>query len=96
MARLDVSTPEARARKRARALTDLMWHVGAFVLVNAFLWIQDIAAGGGVDYAYWTTIPWGVGLLAHIIAFFYSQRGLEDRKYDQYLKEERERELEHH
>jgi hypothetical protein len=47
----------------------LMTHLAIFVLVNALLWTQDIAAGGGLEYAYWVTIPWGIGLLAHIIAY---------------------------
>ena len=38
-------------------------------IVNAFLWLQDLATGGGLEYAYWTTIPWGIGLLAHAIAY---------------------------
>jgi len=48
---------------------NLMWHIGAYVVVNALLWFQDIAAGGGLEYAYWVTIPWGVGLAAHITAY---------------------------
>ena len=57
MARSDMSTPEARARKRMKDFSSLLWHAGTFVVVNAFLWIQDIVAGGGLEYAYWTTIP---------------------------------------
>jgi apolipoprotein N-acyltransferase len=92
VARTDLSTPEARARQRVKSLTDLLWHIGVFVVVNGFLWIQDIVAGGGVEYAYWTTIPWGFGLLMHVLAFFYSRRGLEERKYQEYLQEERAKE----
>ncbi len=47
----------------------LMTHLAVFVLVNTLLWVQDIAAGGGLEYAYWVTIPWGIGLLAHIVAY---------------------------
>jgi hypothetical protein len=49
-------------------------HGVIFVLVNAFLWLQDIALGGGVDYAYWVTIPWGVGLAAQIVAVSRAER----------------------
>ena len=92
MAKYDLSTPEGRARKRVNDLSSVLWHVGAFVIVNAFLWIVDIAGGGGVEWAYWTTIPWGIGLAFHIAAYFIEERGLEGRKYQQYLAEERERE----
>jgi hypothetical protein len=52
----------------------LIAHAVVFALVNGFLWFQDIAAGGGLEYAYWVTIPWGVGLVAHAIAYL-SSRG---------------------
>ncbi len=44
---------------------DVLAHSAIFVVVNAFLWAQDIAIGGGLDYAYWITIPWGIGLVVH-------------------------------
>ena len=44
-------------------------HGTAFAIVNAFLWLQDIVAGGGLEYAYWPTIPWGIGLIAHALAY---------------------------
>jgi hypothetical protein len=50
-------------------LSNLIWHAGIFVAVNTFIWLQDIALGGGLDYAYWVTIPWGLGLLAHAFAY---------------------------
>jgi hypothetical protein len=61
-----------RVRPAARMdteLSNLVWHAGVFVVVNAFIWLQDIALGGGLDYAYWVTIPWGIGLVTHAIAY---------------------------
>ena len=52
----------------------LLTHIAVFVLVNGILWIQDILAGGGLDYAYWVTIPWGLGLMAHATAYLVSIR----------------------
>lgn len=49
--------------------TDLIAHCTAFVLVNAFVWVQDIALGDGVNYAWWITIPWGIGLATHAITY---------------------------
>lgn len=56
-------------RPQQSEFATVMWHVGFYVVVNAFLWIQDFAAGGGLNYAYWVTIPWGIGLAAHITAY---------------------------
>lgn len=59
--------PAAATRERS-VHADLYAHATAFALVNAFVWIQDVATGGGVDYAYWITIPWAIGLAAHASA----------------------------
>ncbi len=47
---------------------DVLVHTVVFLGVNAFLWVQDIAMGDGLNYAYWVTIPWGIGLVAHAVA----------------------------
>ncbi|MEW6223016.1 MAG: 2TM domain-containing protein [Chloroflexota bacterium] len=58
-----------RVEPTVRPRTELVVHGTAFAIVNAFLWLQDIVAGGGLEYAYWTTIPWGIGLIAHALAY---------------------------
>ena len=64
--------PDEDAHESERA--GLITHIVVFALVNGFLWFQDIAAGGGLEYAYWVTIPWGAGLIAHIVAYISSGR----------------------
>lgn len=54
--------------------SELMWHLGAFLVVNAFVWTQDAVIGGGIDYAYWLTIPWGIGLAIHALTFYLGRR----------------------
>ena len=84
-------TPEARARQRARYLSGLLWHAGAFLIVNAFFWILDLAGGGGLDWAFWITGFWGLALAFHALAYLVDGRGLEERKTQQYLDDERQR-----
>lgn len=55
-------------------VSELTWHIVAFVVVNAFIWFQDIAIGGGVDYAYWITIPWGIGVTIHAVMAYRNHR----------------------
>lgn len=63
------SATGGRTEAKDRPRQELVAHATAFAIVNAFLWLQDIAAGGGLEYAYWTTIPWGIGLIAHALAY---------------------------
>lgn len=92
MKRAKQMTPEERARKRVKDLTGLLWHTAAFVVVNGFLWIQDLVTGGGLEYAYWPTIGWGIGLGFHYAAYFIEERGFQRRAYEKYLAEERQAE----
>ena len=55
---------EAAARS---GMSDVLTHAVIFLVVNAFLWMQDFALGGWLDYAYWITIPWGIGLVIHAV-----------------------------
>lgn len=64
--------PQAHEQQSERAA--LVTHIIVFVLVNAFLWLQDIVADGSLNYAYWATIPWGIGLTAHIVAYVSDRR----------------------
>jgi Na+/melibiose symporter-like transporter len=91
MAQADESTPEARARKRAKSYTGLMWNIGTFLVINAFFWLLDIATGSdGVQWAYWITISWGLALAFHVVACVVGGRGLEERKYQESLADEQQ------
>ncbi len=48
---------------------DLAVHAVVFLLVNAFLWIQNVLVSGTIDYALWVTVPWAIGLGVHLLAF---------------------------
>jgi hypothetical protein len=86
-------TPEEQARRRAKYLSGLIWHAGAFVIVNAFLWTLDLGlARGGPHWAFWITGVWMFGLAFHALAYYVDGRGIEERKIAQYLSESRRRE----
>ena len=82
-------TAEDRARKRAKESIDVMWHVAAYAIVNIFLWFIDIAQGGGLNWAFWPTIGWGIAVVFHVASYVIDDSGVESRKYQQFLAEER-------
>lgn len=84
-------SPEKRARRRAKDLADLMWHIGVFVIINVFLWLLDLLGPGGIDWAYWVTGGWGIGLAFHVLTFFVDGSQFEYRKAQQYLEQDRRR-----
>lgn len=56
-------------------MRDLLVHATVFVIVNAFIWLQDYGMDGTVDYAYLVTLPWGIGLAIHALAYYRSRGG---------------------
>lgn len=83
-------TAEQRARERAKYLSGLIWHAGAFVIINAFFWILDLTVGAaGVQWAFWITLFWGFALAFHALAYIVDGRQLEERKTREYLGDER-------
>ena len=51
--------PVSEARARARYLTGLLWHVGAFVIINGAFWLLDLFVGqSGAQWAFWITAFW--------------------------------------
>lgn len=73
-------------------LSGLLWHAGAFVIINAFVWILDITLGpSGLDRASWVTGVWGFALAFHALAYLIEGRGFEERKSQQYVEEARRR-----
>ncbi len=90
MAEKKTTTAEERARHRAQYLSGLVWHAGAFVIINAFFWILDLAGAGGVNWAFWITIFWGFALAFHALAYYVDGRNLEETKAEQYLQDERQ------
>ena len=92
MDRTTTKTAEERAQERVKNFTDAMWHLATFIIINGFLWTLDIIGGGGVNWAFWVTLSWGIGLAFHLAAYFLDERGFQARRYQRILEEEREKE----
>jgi hypothetical protein len=84
---------ETRARRRTEDVWAFWVHALLFLAVNAWVWAMDITSGGGVEWAYWTTIPWAIGLALHGATVIAELRvfGEEwrERKFEDYLERER-------
>lgn len=88
MAKTETDTAENRAQQRASDYTGVLWHVAVFAIINAFFWLLDIAGGGGVNWAYWITIFWGIALLFHI-AWYVIDISRSGSRYEKFLADER-------
>ena len=84
-------TAEDRARERAKEYVGFMWHLATFVIINLFLWTLDWVTGNGINFAYWVTAAWGVGLAFHAAAYFIDDSRAEERAYQRFLAAEQAR-----
>lgn len=82
---------EVRARRRAKYLSGLIWHAGAYLIINAFFWFLDSQGAGGVNWSIWIAAGWGLALAFHALAYLVDGRQLEDQKTEDYIEEFRTR-----
>jgi MFS family permease len=80
MAEKQSLTDEQLAQKWAKYLTGMLWHVGAFIIINVFFWLLDLLVGQeGLQWAFWITLSWGFALLFHVVAWFIGGRQLDPK-----------------
>ncbi len=78
------------AERRAQYLTGLLWHIGAFLIINGFFWAMDLALGAeGAQWAIWITAIWGFALAFHVLAYLIDGRQVRERTTQKYLGEQR-------
>ena len=74
--------------KRTQEYTGLLWHIATFLIINIFLWAIDLIGGGGLTWAYWITLFWGIALLFHI-AWYFIDVARSGTRYEKFLDDER-------
>ncbi|MGI9615012.1 MAG: 2TM domain-containing protein [Acidimicrobiales bacterium] len=90
MVQIQNPSDEQLAAERANYLTGLIWHLGTFLIINAFFWVLDLVIGQeGIQWAFWITIFWSVGLAFHVLAWFIDGRQVERRRAQRYLEDSR-------
>jgi hypothetical protein len=81
-----------RARKRVEALRGFYIHLGVYVLVNAGLVLLNLITSPNNLWFYWPLLGWGIGLGAHALTVFGSERWFgpdwEERKIQELLDQE--------
>ena len=74
--------------KRTQDYTGLLWHIATFLIINIFLWTIDLIGGGGLNWAYWITLFWGIALLFHL-AWYFIDVARSGARYEKFLDDER-------
>lgn len=71
----------------------MLWHIATYVVIISFLFFID-QLNGGIEFVQWVAMAWGIGVAFHISAYYLETSRITDRKYEQFLEAERQREKE--
>jgi hypothetical protein len=85
---------EEMARRRAKYLTGLAWHVGTFVIIGVFFAALDLLGDARLNWSLWILGAWTFALAFHAFAYLVDGTSLQDRKTRQYLSQAGRRESE--
>ena len=88
MAEHTLTTPEERAARRLKNINGFRWHGATYLIVTTFLWFVDIL-NGSLDFAYWVSISWGIGLAFHLAAILIGEDDESSPRYRRLLEQER-------
>lgn len=79
-----------RAEGKVAARVSLMEHIGAYIIVNAFIFlIWALTTWGGYPWFLFVMIPWGMGLAFHVMKFLTGTKN--EYKRELMIKKEIER-----
>jgi hypothetical protein len=70
-----------QARKRVGLYTNLFW----CIVVNIFMYILDYSNNSSIDWAYWVTFGWGIGILLKVFNVYFSS-GIEQKITEKLMK----------
>lgn len=56
--------------KRAKDLAGFYMHLFWYTVVNIGLNLTDFVSDGKLNWAYWTTLGWGIGIFVHSTSIF--------------------------
>ena len=80
-----------KAKKRAEAKIGFYWHIGAYAVINIFLFLIWFYTGQGFPWFLFVLGFWGIGVLAHYLTLNYREgsftEGLAEKEYEKLKKE---------
>ena len=84
-----------KARNRVYLRKSVIWHIGAYILVNALqVVIYFLTTPGGYFWPIWSLLGWGTGLLCHGLVVKLLLRGGKqtaiEQEYQRLLQRERD------
>jgi hypothetical protein len=90
MTDVDVKLRE-QAERRVAAKRSVQAHLVVYVIVNAGLFALDEFTGGGIEWAFWPLLGWGIGLVSHIVSVWMALSGSHEAEVQREMERLRNR-----
>lgn len=74
MSEFESLTPEQRIKRHAKYQAGLVWHVVIYAVVNVILLGLDTLEPRSVEWAFWISGAWSIGLALHGVAYLIDGR----------------------
>ena len=76
------------AKKRVKEMKDFYVHLGAYVLVNAMLFLINMTTSPDMLWFFWPLFGWGLVIVLHMLRVFGRTLGSnwEERKIAEFMK----------
>jgi hypothetical protein len=68
-------------KEKAKKITTFIISIFWYVIINLFLYFIDFQENGRIDWAYWVTFGWGIGIVAQLFTLIL-QPMIEQKVYD--------------
>jgi hypothetical protein len=82
-----------RAHQRVQQLRSFYIHLVVYLIVNAGLFLIDLAQDGEINWFYWSLLGWGIALAVHAFVTFaegvWLGRDWEERKTRELMERDR-------
>lgn len=86
--RAEVEAKEAEeklwAEFRRAQRGDLITHVGTYLAVNTGLMAMDWFQGGGITWAFWPILGWGIAVMIHVVSYVAGFSGDSQNEFDRW------------
>jgi 2TM domain len=68
-------------KEKAKKITTFIISIFWYLIINLFLYFIDFQENGRIDWAYWVTFGWGIGIVAQLFTLIL-QPMIEEKVYD--------------
>ncbi|MEZ5163072.1 MAG: 2TM domain-containing protein [Fimbriimonadaceae bacterium] len=73
---------------RKKQKSDFFSHFTTYLTVNAFMFAMDWMTGGGIDWAYFPLLGWGIGVTIHMFCVLNAESSENQKEFEKFHRKQ--------